>query len=70
MMPAVDVGDDERPRRALDQIDGILQLSRVLIRSLLAKLDERNLVTVFGIDRILRISGGIRSQRRKRRARG
>src|SRR5207245_492420 len=38
----------------------------ILIGSLLAKLDERYLVTVFSTDRIFRISGSIGPQRRKR----
>ena len=59
MVPAVDVGDDERPRRALDQVDGVLQLSRVLIRPLFTEFDEGEIITAFRHDRFGRLGAGV-----------
>src|SRR2546430_4915088 len=58
-MPAVDVGDDERSRRALDQVERILQLSWVLIRSLLAKLNEGQVVSGLRDHRLGRVRAGV-----------
>ncbi len=65
VLPAVDVSDDKRLLRLADQGERVLELSRVLIRTLLAKFDERDFVTVLRDDRILRIRRGVRPRRRE-----
>jgi len=56
IVPAVNVGNHERLRCLLDQLDRVFKLARVLIRALFAKLDECQRVTIVVSDRILEIA--------------
>jgi hypothetical protein len=62
-MPAVHIGNHERPRSALNQVDGILYLAAVLIRTLLTELDESQLAALFRHNRFCRVLGGILVER-------
>jgi hypothetical protein len=64
IMPAVNIGDHERPGRLFDQIDCIIDLARVLIRTLFTKLDERERVALVRIgDRLLGIVASVAVER-------
>jgi hypothetical protein len=59
VVPTVDVSDHQRSRRPLDELDRILELGGILIRTLLPELDEREVVTALRDNRILRMRGRV-----------
>ena len=70
VMPAMNISDHDRFLRRADEIRRFLYLGCVLIRTLFAKLDEGQLITIALDNRIPRIGIGVLPQSGKVRASG